>query len=47
MNENAFTIHCIIFVFQRSIKGKLKEANEHYIIKILKAEIIAINVNGN
>ena len=36
-----FTIHCIIFIFQRSIKGKLKEANEHYIIKILKAEIIA------
>ena len=47
MHEIAFTIHYIMYIFLQSIKGKLKEANEHYIIKILKAEIIAINVNGN
>ena len=37
-------IHILV---PQSIKEKLKEMNEYYIIKISKAEIIAINVNGN
>ena len=39
-------IRTSIFWYHRLLK-KLKEMNEYYIIKISKAEIIAINVNGN
>ena len=43
---NWLRIRISIFWYHRLLK-KLKEMNEYYIIKISKAEIIAINVNGN
>ena len=45
-NTNWLRIRISIFWYHRLLK-KLKEMNEYYIIKISKAEIIAINVNGN